>query len=136
MRTVLSGGALAAAVLAPWGLAAGATQPAWFGYAGNAQHTAPAPAAAQNLTKILWSTPVDLDPQYQDDELLIHYASPMITGHNTVLIAVKTGATGGWQTEAHAAATGTRRRRGRRPMMRAAVEPSSCQDTGLGWARK
>ena len=108
MRTVLSGAALAATVLAPWGLAAGATPPAWFGYAGNAQHTAPAPAAAQNLTKILWSTPVDLDPQYDGDALLIHYASPMITGHNTVLIAVKTGATGGWQMEGHAGTTGTR----------------------------
>src|SRR5271167_2191160 len=74
MRTVLAGAAL---ILAPWGLAAGATPPAWSGYAGNAQHTAPAPAAAQNLTRIRWSTPVDLDPQYQDDELLIHYASPM-----------------------------------------------------------
>lgn len=97
-----------ASLLAPWAAAAGAAPPAWFGYAGNAQHTAPAPAAAQNLTKKLWSTPVDLDPQYSQDELLIHYASPMITAGNTVVIAVKTGATGGWQMEGHAGATGKR----------------------------
>ena len=101
-------GMAASASLAPWGVAAWAAPPAWFGYAGNAQHTAAAPAAAQNLTKILWSTPVDLNPQYSEDELLIHYASPMITAGNTVLIGVKTGATGGWQMEGHVGATGTR----------------------------
>lgn len=82
------------------------TVPAWQGYAGNAQHAAPAAAAGQKLAKIHWHTPVDLMPQYNGNELFIHYASPMITAKNTVLLPVKTQAAGGFQLEAHTGKTG------------------------------
>ncbi len=78
----------------------------WLGYAANAQHTAPAPAPAQSMELIHWQTPVDLDPQYSGGDLLIHYGSPMITPSNTVIVPVKTGATGGFRVEARNATTG------------------------------
>jgi hypothetical protein len=99
--------AFAAALAALCLTNAHAKPPAWAGYAANAQHTAPAPKAGKKLTNILWQTPVDLDPQYQNDGLFIHYASPMITAANTVVLAVKTTATGGWQLEGRAGTTGT-----------------------------
>ncbi|MEJ0048269.1 MAG: hypothetical protein WDN04_20695 [Rhodospirillales bacterium] len=68
----------------------------------------PAPVAGQNLSRIRWSTPVDLNPQVEGGGLFIHYASPMITPNNAVLLAVKTGATDGWQMEAHLGASGKR----------------------------
>jgi hypothetical protein len=86
--------------------ASAAAVPAWSGYAGNAQHTAAAPAAAKKLSSIRWHTPVDLMPQYDGNELFIHYASPMMTAKNTVLVPVKTQAAGGFQLEAHAGKTG------------------------------
>jgi hypothetical protein len=81
--------------------------PPWSGFAADAQHTAPAPAAPQPFTRIRWTTPVDDKPQLSGDELLIHYASAMITRGNTVLLPVKGTATGGFRIEAHAGATGT-----------------------------
>lgn len=59
------------------------------------------------MTKVEWQTPVDLDPQYSGEELLIHYGAPLITRANTVVIPVKTGANGGFQVEGLAAAGGT-----------------------------
>jgi hypothetical protein len=78
----------------------------WSGYGHDAQHDAIAPVASQPLNRILWQTPVDLDPQYSGDELLIHYGSPSITRSNTIILPVKTGATGGFEIEALAGATG------------------------------
>jgi len=81
---------------------------AWDGYAGNPQHTALSSVASQPLQSIRWQTPVDLDPQFADgDELLIHYGSPVITPSNTVIVPVKTGATGGFELEALNGANGT-----------------------------
>jgi len=80
--------------------------PAWRGYAGDAQHNAQAPASPQTLAKFHWTTQIDLFPQLTGDELLIHYASPMITAANTVIVPVKTGATGGFEIEALNGATG------------------------------
>jgi hypothetical protein len=62
----------------------------WDGYAGNAQHTALSTVASQSLQTIHWQTPVDLDPLLIDDDLLIHYGSPVITPNNTVIVPVKT----------------------------------------------
>ena len=76
------------------------TGPAWFGYGRNAQHTAVSTIASQDLGRIAWTTPVDLAPQYtQSGALLTHYGSPVVTTNNTVVIPVKTGATGGYRVE-------------------------------------
>jgi hypothetical protein len=98
--------AVAALCVAATPVSAGTTMPAWRGYAGNAQHTAPAPTRGDALAAHLWKTPVDLQPQIQDGVLFIHYASPMITSANTVLVPVKTGATDGFRIEAHLGHTG------------------------------
>src|SRR5476649_1218100 len=78
----------------------------WSGYGHDAQHTAISPVASQPLNRILWQTPVDLNPQYSGNDLYIHYGSPSITRSNTVIVPVKTGATGGFEVEALAGATG------------------------------
>ena len=78
----------------------------WSGYGHDAQHDAIAPVASQPLNRILWQTPVDLNPQYSGSELFIHYGSPAITRSNTVIVPVKTGALGGFEVEALAGATG------------------------------
>jgi hypothetical protein len=80
----------------------------WQGHAGNAQHTAQAPAAAQNLNRIRWKTPIDIRPQLSGDELLIHYGSAIITAANTLILPVKVGATGTFRVEAHNVATGAK----------------------------
>ena len=79
---------------------------AWSNYAGDAQHTALSPSGSQSLTGITWQTPVDLNPQYSGNDLLIHYGSPVITANNTVIVPVKTGATDGFRVEAHSGTTG------------------------------
>jgi hypothetical protein len=78
----------------------------WSGYAHDPQHDAIASVASQPLNRILWHTPVDLNPQYSGSELLIHYGSPLITRSNTVIVPVKTGAAGGFEVEALAGGTG------------------------------
>ena len=80
---------------------------AWSSYGGNAQHTGIASAASQPLEAIHWQTPVDLDPQFSGEDLFIHYASPVVTAGNTVIVAVKTGADGNFQVKAFNGATGT-----------------------------
>ena len=78
----------------------------WSGYAHTPQHDAIASVASQPLNRILWHTPVDLNPQYSGSELLIHYGSPLITRSNTVIVPVKTGAAGGFEVEALTGSTG------------------------------
>jgi len=78
----------------------------WSGYAHDAQHDGISSVPSQPLTHILWHTPVDLNPQYSGSDLLIHYGSPLITRSNTVIVPVKTGATGGFEVEALVGATG------------------------------
>jgi hypothetical protein len=72
----------------------------WESFAKDAQHTALSLAGAQPLNRILWQTPVDLAPQYSGDELFIHYGSPLITAGDTVIVPVKTGASGGFRVDA------------------------------------
>jgi hypothetical protein len=78
----------------------------WSGYAHDPQHDAIAPVASQPLNRILWQTPVDLNPQYYNGVIYIHYGSPLITRSNTVIVPVKTGASGGFEVKALAGATG------------------------------
>lgn len=81
--------------------------PAWFGYGRDAQHTAVSAIASQNLTRIAWTSPVDLAPQYTaSGALLTHYGSPVVTTANTIVIPVKTAATSGYRVEARNGAGG------------------------------
>ena len=79
----------------------------WQGYARNAQHTAQSGVLSQSFNRIVWQTPVDLNPQYQGNDLLIHYGSPVITSANTVIVPVKTGASGGFQLEGRSGVDGS-----------------------------
>jgi len=97
---------LAAAGLALLPAAAAAQTAAWAGYAGDPQHTALSATASQPLQAIRWQMAVDLNPQYDGNDLLIHYGSPAITAANTVIVPVKTGATDGFRVEAHSGTTG------------------------------
>lgn len=78
----------------------------WPGYAHDPQHSCVSPTPSQLPQTIRWSTPVDLMPQYSGDDLYVHYGTPVITAANTLLVPVKTGATGGFRLDAHNAATG------------------------------
>ena len=78
----------------------------WANYGGDARHTALSPVAAQGAQRILWSAPVDLQPQYSGGDLFIHYGTPLVTAGNTVLFPVKTGAAGGFRVEARRGDTG------------------------------
>src|SRR6266571_5419115 len=85
----------------------GAAEPpaGWSTFAGNPQHTGVSSAAAQPFEVIHWSTPVDLAPPSGD--ILIHYGSPLVTLANTVIIPVKTGASGGYKVQARSGKDGS-----------------------------
>jgi hypothetical protein len=80
---------------------------AWLEFGRDSQHSAQGTVAAQPLTAIQWSTPIDLVPQYTYGELTIHYGSPMISAANTVLVPVKAGASGSFRVDARTAGTGS-----------------------------
>jgi hypothetical protein len=99
-------GLLASLLSFPLGSDAQAQGPSWSGYAHDPQHTAISGVPAQPLTAIRWQTPVDLNPQYVGDELLIHYGSPLVTQLNTVIVPVKTGANDGFEVKGFDGGTG------------------------------
>ena len=72
----------------------------WSGFAQNSQHSAESPVSSQALNRVVWSTPVDLAPQFSRGELGIHYGSPLVTTANTVIVPVKTTTTGDFRVEA------------------------------------
>lgn len=74
-------------------------EPFWPGYGRNPQHTTQVTTGTQPLNRILWQTPVDLQPQYTGTYLLIHYGSPLISAAGNVLVTVKTGTNGNFQME-------------------------------------
>ncbi len=78
----------------------------WPSHAHDSQHTSVSTVASQHLNSIHWSTPVDLDPEIEDGELLIHYGSPLITPANTVIVPVKTGPNS-FRVEAHKGSDGS-----------------------------
>ncbi len=88
------------------GVITAASSDGWPSYALNAQHTATSLVASQPLDSILWQAPVDLQPQYDGSELLIHYGSPILTASNTVIIPVKTGTTSGFEIQARSGSSG------------------------------
>src|SRR5205814_1187183 len=78
----------------------------WLGYGHDSQHTGLSAAASQSLSQIAWQTPVDEAPQFSGDELLIHYGSPLVTAANTVIVPVKTTATGNFEVRGIDGGTG------------------------------
>ena len=78
----------------------------WPGYGHDPQHSGVSSVAGRRPLHIRWSTPVDLQPQYNGDLLLIHYGSPLITRRNTVVVTVKVGATDGFRLEGRRGDTG------------------------------
>ena len=86
-------------LFAPAALAQSIAMP-WSGHGHDPQHTAVSQVTSQPLQQIRWQASMDLQPQYSGELLLIHYASPVITRQNTVLIPVKTGASDGFRVEA------------------------------------
>jgi hypothetical protein len=78
--------------------------PAWLSFAHDAQHSdqglsaALGGVAAQNINEIVWETPVDLAPP--NGGTAIHYGSPLISANNTVLMPLKTTATGSFEVQA------------------------------------
>ncbi|MDB6120066.1 MAG: hypothetical protein JWO08_3847, partial [Verrucomicrobiaceae bacterium] len=79
----------------------------WSGHGHDPQHSGISQVSAQPLQQIRWQTPIDLNRQYSGQYLLIHYASPLVTRQNTVVVPVKTGATDGFRVEARQGSNGT-----------------------------
>jgi hypothetical protein len=101
--TALGAGTGASYALGP------ATGPAWTGFANNAQHTAVAPTTPQPLSSIHWQVTVDHKPPCCEDGPIAHYASPMITSTNTVVVPIRMGPTKGFRVDAYAGTDGTRK---------------------------
>jgi hypothetical protein len=83
--------------------------PAWVGFGGDTQHTALGRenVAAQTLRGFYWYSAIDLAPQLNGNgSLLTHYGSPVITRSTTVMVPVKTTASGGFVVTARVGATG------------------------------
>lgn len=81
--------------------------PPWRQFGGDAQHAARSSIAAQALGRVAWQAPVDLAPNYSGTgSLLAHYASPLCSSKNTVIVPVKTGSGGGFRIEARAGGNG------------------------------
>lgn len=86
---------------------------AWMGYGGNAQHSGVFAGTSQTASAIHWQTPLDGDRSYYGSEVLIHYASPMVTPANTVVHGYRYTAAGTgvsqydhWRLYGRAAASG------------------------------
>jgi hypothetical protein len=80
---------------------------AWPSFGRDAQHSAIAQVATQELARILWTTPVDLAPHYEPSgELLAHYGSPLVADSDALVLPVKTGSAGGFRIEGHSRSTG------------------------------
>ncbi len=87
-----------------------ALQNGWYGYGSNPQHTCLSKVAAQPLKNIHWSIPIDLTlpgDNSNTNELLIHYASPLVTARNTVVTTVRLNANNDFRLEAHRSSDGS-----------------------------
>jgi hypothetical protein len=83
--------------------------PAWAGFAADAQHTGQAVASPQPLTRVHWQVTVDHKPSCCTDGPLAHYATPMITSANTVVVPVRMGPTRGFRVDGYAGADGAKK---------------------------
>jgi hypothetical protein len=89
------------------GIVPAASAQVWMTYSHDPQHTCQSAFASQLPQNIRWQTPVDLAPRYSGGDLFTHYGTPLITSANTVLVGVKTTATGSFRMEAHQASDGS-----------------------------
>jgi hypothetical protein len=74
----------------------------WPGFGYNAQHSALSPSTSQPLLNVHWQTPVDLQPTGGG----IHYASPLITPRNNIIVAVKTQSGGAFRIDCRKGSSG------------------------------
>jgi hypothetical protein len=85
-------------------------QAGWPGYGNDSHHSTISHTAVSPLQSILWQTPVDQHPPYNNGELFIHYGTPLITAHNTVIVTVQTSSDSSnetFQIEGHDGYNGT-----------------------------
>jgi hypothetical protein len=99
-------GGAATAEMFPTDPAPAVSGPAWWTFGRDAQHAAIGAVVTQDLNRIVWRKRVDLAPQYQGNELFIHYGSPVITDQNTVVLPIKIDAAGGFRIEARSGGNG------------------------------
>ena len=78
----------------------------WATFGHGPEHQGMSATPAQNILSIKWQTPVDLNPQYSGSILYAHYGSPLSTPRNTIVLAVKTGATDGFKVEGRRGSNG------------------------------
>jgi hypothetical protein len=101
------GGGTTGPTAPPAGAGTPVNGPAWLGFGADAQHSAVSQIATADLNRVLWSTAVDMAPQYSaQGYLLVHYGSPAITTKNTVIVPVKRAAQNGYVLEARSGQTG------------------------------
>jgi hypothetical protein len=61
----------------------------WIAYGGGPQHSAMYVGASQSMQTDLWHAGLDSDRSYYGTDVLIHYASPVISPANTVVYAYR-----------------------------------------------
>lgn len=84
-------------------------QNGWYGYGNNPQHTCISKVAAQPLKNVHWSIRIDQnvpDDNTNVNELDIHYASPLITPRNTVILTLR-GVNNDFRVEGHRSSDGS-----------------------------
>lgn len=84
-------------------------QNGWYGYGNNPQHTCVSKVAAQPMKNVHWSTLIDLtlpNDNTNASELFIHYATPLITPRNTVILTIRLNSNSDFQVEGRRAADG------------------------------
>ena len=85
-------------------------QNGWSGYGNNPQHTSLSKVAAQPLRTVHWTTQIDLTlpgDNSNTNELDIHYASPLITPRNTVILTLRLNANNDSRVEGHRGSDGS-----------------------------
>ena len=76
----------------------------WAGHGGNSSHTGVSVIPGRKLDSIVWQTPLDLNPPYSGNDLLIHYGEPCITSANVVITSVKQNLSDGFNVRAFTSA--------------------------------
>ncbi|HLK13621.1 MAG TPA: hypothetical protein VKT78_02350 [Fimbriimonadaceae bacterium] len=82
----------------------------WLCYGGNAQHSGVFTGVSQAASGIRWQASLDDDRNYYGGDVLIHYASPMVSPANTVVYGYRftvSGAHDNWRVVGRSGATGS-----------------------------